>query len=133
MNTIKGEITAITVKGSLSLVNVNINDIKLSAIIIDTPDTAPYLQVGKNVNVIFKETEVILTTDGDPQISLQNRLPGNIESIEEGSLLSKVVLDTQAGVITSIITTNAVNQLKLKRGYRATAMIKTNEMMLSEW
>ena len=132
MNILKGKIEAITVNGSLSLVHVKVKDTRLSAIVIDTPETASYLKIGHSIDVIFKETEVIIGMGVEHQISLQNKLEGTVQSIESGSLLSKLILDTQAGQVTSIITTNAVKQLGLQTGSQITAMIKTNEMMLSE-
>ena len=131
MNTLKGEITSVTVNGSLSLVQVKVGETRLSAIVIDTPETAPHLQPGNAIHVIFKETEVIVGKGIDHAISLQNKMTGKVISIASGDLLSKLTLDTTAGEITSIITTNAVIQLQLKPGSSVTAMVKTNEMMLS--
>ena len=131
MNSLKGEIASVTVNGSLSLVKVQVGEIRLSAIVIDTPETAPHLQPGNAIHVIFKETEVIVGKGTDHAISLQNKMEGKVLSIESGDLLSKLTLDTVAGEITAIITTNAVTQLQLQRGTTITAMVKTNEMMLS--
>ena len=111
---------------------MKVKEIRLSAIVIDTPETASYLKIGQSINVIFKETEVIIGKGVEHHISLQNKLEGTVQSIESGSLLSKLILDTIAGNVTSIITTNAVNQLQLEAGSKITAMVKTNEMMLSE-
>ena len=131
MNTLKGEIASVTVNGSLSLVKVKVGETRLSAIVIDTPETATHLQPGNDINLIFKETEVIVGKGTDHVISLQNKMTGKVISIESGDLLSKLTLDTVAGEITPIITTNAVTQLQLKPGTSVTAMVKTNEMMLS--
>ena len=131
MNTLKGEIASVTVNGSLSLVKVKVGETRISAIVIDTPETATHLQPGNDINLIFKETEVIVGKGTDHAISLQNKMPGKVISIESGELLSKLTLDTVAGEITSIITTNAVTQLQLQPGTAVTAMVKTNEMMLS--
>jgi molybdate transport system regulatory protein len=46
--------------------------------------------------------------------------------------LSKIVVESSVGNITSIITSNAVEQLQIKVGSQVTAMIKTNEIMLSK-
>ena len=132
MNTLVGKIENVTVNGSLSLIQVMVQQNLMSAIVIDTPKTALYLKKGNNVKVIFKETEVIIGKGTAHQISLQNKLTGKIAHIESGELLSKLTLETSAGKITSIITTNAVVNLKLKVGDEVTAMIKTNELMLSE-
>lgn len=107
MNTLKGEITELTERDSLTLVKSKVDSITLSAIVLDTPKTASYLKVGSSVNIIFKETEVIIATGSALKISLQNRFKGPIKSIASGDLLSKVIVASAAGDITSIITTNA--------------------------
>ena len=132
MNILKGEIESVTVKKSLSLVKIKIGPFHLTSIVIDTPESSTYLSPGNAVNAIFKETEVIIGKGNNHQISLQNKLPGTITSIESGDLLSKVSLETEVGKIVSVITTNAVNQLQLTVGSEVTAMVKTNEVMLSE-
>ena len=131
MNTLSGEIAAIKVKNALSLVYINVTSARLCAIVIDTPESAPYLRTGNRIKVIFKETEVIIGTGKNQQISLQNRISGQVKAVESGDLLSKVTVDTPAGEIVSVITTNAVKQLHIKAGSQVTAMIKTNEVMLS--
>lgn len=131
MNILEGIIKAIKVDGHLSLVHVEVGTTMLTSIVIDTPATASYLTQEHAVKVIFKETEVMLGKGTSHAISLQNRLIGSVKSIVSSPLLTKLVLTTSAGSITSIITTNAVNQLQLTEGSEVTAMIKTNEMMLS--
>lgn len=130
MNIIKGVIDKITVRDSLSLVGIKVKDIHLTAIVIDTPETDSHLLIGKAINAIFKETEVIIGKGNNHSISLQNKIEGRIISIESGDLLSRLRLDTVAGEIISVITTNAVNQLKLEENSQVMAMIKTNEIML---
>ncbi|MEO0551598.1 MAG: TOBE domain-containing protein [Bacteroidota bacterium] len=130
MNRFKGIIKEIETSGSLSLVKVDVQDTLFSTIIIDTPETLTSLQLGHSVDVIFKESEVALGKEPF-QISLQNRVPGNIKKIERNELLSKVELNTAIGMITALITTKAVLDLGLLDGEDATALIKTNEIMLS--
>ena len=60
MNILKGEIEKLTISGSLTLIGINVNSIGMSAIVIDTPKTAPYLILGNTITVVFKETEVII-------------------------------------------------------------------------
>jgi molybdate transport system regulatory protein len=131
MNTLKGKIAEVKVHESLSLVRVEVNGQLFSAIVIDTPNTVDYLETGANINLIFKETEVILARGDKLNISLQNRFFGPVISVESGDLLSKVVVNAKQGAITSIITTNAVRQLEIEVGTEVTALVKTNEMMLS--
>ncbi len=132
MNILKGKIEEINVNGDLSIVKIIVGKIRFSTIVIDTPETASFLQLNSPVKVIFKETEVIIGVGDMSGISLRNKLIGKVISIESDKLLSKLIIDTEVGEITSIITSNAVNQLKIKIGLEVTAMIKTNELMLSK-
>lgn len=132
MNILKGKISSIKVNGDLSIVKVDLGHTIFSTVLIDTPDTADYLKLDNEVKVIFKETEVILGVGDMSGISLRNKLVGVVSSIESDKLLSKVTIMTDLGPITSIITSNAVTQLKIVDGLEVSAMIKTNELMLSK-
>jgi molybdopterin-binding protein len=132
MNSIKGKIKSVSYKGSLSFVKVEKNNVYLSAIILTSKSSRSHLEIGNNINVIFKESEVIMGIGDVSGISLQNKIPGTIMTIDSNELMSKVTLDTAIGKVRSIITSNAVKQLGLREGVKAIAMIKTNEMMLSE-
>ena len=132
MNILKGIIEKLTIHGKLTLINLKVKGVLMSAIVIDTPDTAPYLKTGNEITVLFKETEVIMATGNTDQISLRNKFYGTIDKIETNEILSKLTINTSVGKIKSIITTNAVNQLQLKKNIEVTAMVKTNEIMLSE-
>ena len=118
MNILKGTIEKLSVSGSLTLINLKVQHLPITAIVIDTPETASYLEIGNAISVVFKETEVIIV--------------GIISKVQSKELLSKLTIDTPVGEISSIITTNAVQQLNLTEGIEVTAMIKTNEIMLSE-
>jgi molybdate transport system regulatory protein len=131
MNILNGHIEDIEVNGELSLVKVKTGEVILSTILIDTPVTADFLITGHKVKVIFKETEVILGVGDMSGVSLRNKIMGKVIQIDSDNLLSKVSIQTGVGIITSIITSNAVRQLDIVKGQEVTAMIKTNEMMLS--
>jgi molybdopterin-binding protein len=132
MNTLNGKISAIEVNGSLTSVAVKIGEITLKSIVIETPETVSYLEKGHDLKVLFKETEVIIGTGDTSNISLQNKIPGNVISIEKGTLVSKITIESKVGKITAVISTSAVESLNLEKGQAVTAMIKTNEILLSE-
>ena len=132
MNILKGTIEKLTISGSLTLIGIKVNTTDMSAVVIDTPKTAPYLKVGNTITVVFKETEVIIGKGNTDEISLRNKFKGTIDVLESKELLSKLTITTNVGKISSIITTNAVKQLKLELGTVVTAMVKTNEIMISE-
>lgn len=132
MNSLRGTISAIQSAGHLSLVTIDVQDIAMRSIVLDTPATAKYLNKGHNVSVLFKETEVILAIPGAHQVSLQNQLLCTIIEIDKGDLLGKVTLNFKGEQITSIITARAIEQLKLTIGTAILALIKTNEVMLTQ-
>jgi molybdate transport system regulatory protein len=132
MNILKGYIERIKVNGDLSIVNVNVAGFIFSTIVIDTPQTASFLKVKNDVKIIFKETEVIIGVGDMSGISLRNKMVGTVTRIDADILLSKLTMKTEIGEISSIITSNAVKQLKIKLGMEVTAMVKTNEIILSK-
>jgi len=132
MNILKGYIESIKVNGDLSIVKVNVAGLLFSTIVIDTPETASFLKVKNEVKIIFKETEVIIGVGDMSGISLRNKMVGTVTRIDADILLSKLTMKTKIGEISSIITSNAVKQLKIELGMEVTAMVKTNEIILSK-
>jgi molybdate transport system regulatory protein len=131
MNSLKGIIKQIDVNGNLSLVSLEVGECSFKSIVIETPETAEYLYVGNAVDVLFKETEVIIGKGDNIQISLRNRMKATITSLDKGKLLARLTMQTNAGEVISIITSNAVEQLGLALNSEVWAMVKTNEIMLA--
>ncbi len=132
MNVLPGKIVDVQVKGNLSLVIIEVGQLKLTSIVIETPDTANYLRPDQVVKVMFKETEVVIGYEQKSQVSLRNRIPVRIIAIRRGKLLSELKLAFKGHTIYSIITSQSVDQMELSAGTKVLAMIKTNEVMLSE-
>ncbi|MEP7231566.1 MAG: TOBE domain-containing protein [Ginsengibacter sp.] len=132
MNIVTGVITSIKVSGNISLVTVTANNICFKTMVIETPGTAAWLKMDNKINVIFKETEVIIGKGLEHLVSLQNKVPGKIIEIQKGELMCKITVDTIVGNIVAIISLDAVMQLNLQPGETVTAMIKTNEIMISQ-
>ena len=132
MNQLKGTIIGIKVNGNLSLIDMDVKGETFKAILIETPETLEFLKTGNEINIMFKETEVVIGKKEYHAISLRNRLLCKIESIKMGPLLSKISMSHSAGNIGSIITSNAVESLELVEGEEVWAMIKTNEVTISE-
>ncbi|MCA1916895.1 molybdopterin-binding protein [Methanospirillum hungatei] len=66
------------------------------------------------------------------RISARNSIKGTIKSITKGTVNSEVILDIGNGVLlTSVITTHAVENLELKEGKIAWALIKSSEVMIA--
>jgi molybdate transport system regulatory protein len=131
MNQIKGTITAIDTAGDMSLVTIAAGDESFSSLVLDTPATASYLQVGKEIVMVFKETEMAIGKGLTGGLSLRNRFPGTVQEINSGSILSSVLMDFQGQVLEAVITTRSVAELRLAAGDRVVGLVKTNEISLT--
>ena len=60
MNLLTGVIEHIDISGNLSLIGIKVGECQFKSIVVETPKTVDYLIVGGPVNVMFKETEVII-------------------------------------------------------------------------
>lgn len=132
MNKLKGIITAIHSSGEISLVDLDIKGETLSSLLIDTPQSTPYLRLGEELLVLFKETEVSIGKALSGQISCRNRLRTTIRSIERSEILTKLMLDFNGFMIVSIITTRSSDALNLKVGDAVEGLIKSNEITLKK-
>ena len=132
MNRLRGRITGIESNGHVSLVDVAVNGDTFVAILLETPDSAPYLAVNNEVDVLFKETEVSLAKNLSGLISLRNRIRGTVQHIRKGDILSEVVLDCHGHQVTSIITSRSIARLDINEGDQVEALIKANEVALTE-
>jgi len=65
------------------------------------------------------------------KISARNKLKGKIVAIEQGLITAKVKIDLGSGnTITSIISKDAIDELNLKIGDTAFAVIKSTEVIV---
>lgn len=64
------------------------------------------------------------------RVSGRNQLVGKVVSVRVEGLLAEVVLAVNDIHITSIITATAVNELQLKKGDTAAALIKSTDVMI---
>ena len=67
------------------------------------------------------------------KLSTRNQLKGKVVEIVKGAVIAKVKIDLGNGnTITSTITVDAVNDLKLKEGDEVTALIKASSVMIGK-
>ncbi|WP_018633627.1 TOBE domain-containing protein [Neomegalonema perideroedes] len=64
------------------------------------------------------------------KISARNVLPGTVVGIVEGAVTSHVRIDIGGAVVTASITNEAVAELGLKVGGRASAVVKASDVMV---
>jgi molybdate transport system regulatory protein len=132
MNQLKGVIAAIQSNEHMSLVDVSIGRDTFTSILLETPESTPYLKPGHPVALMFKATEVSLGKNLSGMLSLRNRIPATVLNIRRGEILSEVELDYDGQVFYSIVTTRAVDRMELVVGDAVEALVKSNEMSLKE-
>jgi len=131
MNEFSGRIKALTNRGQLTTLQVGVGDFTFSAIVTDVPSETNYLQLGNPVQVMIKESEVIIARGDNIQISLRNQVKGVIQEVYTSDLMAKLIIATSIGPMTSVITARSVERLGLAAGVEVIVMIKTNEVMIS--
>lgn len=133
MNKLNGKIATITSSGNISLVEVLVENVMLSAMIIGNTSNTEFLKNGRKVELLFKESEVSLAKNFEGDISLRNRLKGKVLKIKKGEVFTEVTFDFKGYEIKSLITTRSVERIGLLPDDIVTGFIKSNEVILSEY
>jgi molybdopterin-binding protein len=81
--------------------------------------------------VSAKEIERLRGDDGLQHMSARNRFTGTVRSVEIEGLLAQVeILVTEPTRVVAIVTRDAVEELGLKPGSPATAIVKSTSVMV---
>jgi molybdopterin-binding protein len=81
--------------------------------------------------VSAKEIARLRGDDGAQHSSARNRFPGTVRDVKVDGLLAQVeILVTEPVRVVAIVTRDAVEELGLKRGSPATAVVKSTSVMV---
>lgn len=81
--------------------------------------------------VAAKEIERLRGKQGGDQLSARNRLPGTVSEVKVDGLIAQVELVVTDPVrIVAIVTADAVEELGLREGEPATAVVKATSVMV---
>ncbi len=91
------------------------------------------LAAGSDVVALIKSSfPVLVAGDAPIRASARNRLPGTIVSLDDGAVNSEVALELADGkTLVATITRGSVENLGLKVGDRATALVKASHVILA--
>ncbi|KWK79373.1 molybdenum-dependent transcriptional regulator [Burkholderia ubonensis] len=92
------------------------------------------LQVGADACALVKASWVMLAADdGAPvRVSARNQLHGAVETVKGGAVNSEVTLALDGGgTLTSVVTNDSVDALRLAAGRRAIALFKASSVILA--
>lgn len=106
--------------------------VELVAIITNASVDHLALARGAPAIALIKAPWVILTTDDGLKTSARNHLCGTISTCREGAVNGEVVLDLAGGKqLVAIVTNDSIQNLGLKPGVRACALIKASHIILA--
>ena len=89
------------------------------------------LTEGKEAYAIIKASSVMFANDEIEGISARNQLRGKITQVKEGAVNGHVTIELDNGdKVKGSITNEAIEQLGLKVGDEAVAIIKATEVMV---
>ena len=79
------------------------------------------------------EAHQVKRTRGEASLAIsgRNQLHGIVEEVRSDGLLSQIYLRVGDQMLTAVITRDAVEALKLKRGDTAVAIMKSTEVMIA--
>tara|TARA_B000000441_G_C21362450_1_gene133967 strand:- start:4 stop:405 length:402 start_codon:yes stop_codon:yes gene_type:complete len=133
LNKLPGKIKQIKNSEYLSEVTIALeNNAIFNVFLVETPQTASYLQLEQKINLLFKETEVIISKNLTPDISIQNQLKAEIIEIKPGKILSEIILKSHVGEIKSLLGSTLLQQMNFAESQEVLILVKANEIMISE-
>lgn len=128
MNILSGHVTSIKQVDSLMLVSIDADGSLFCSLILEN-SSEQQIKPTDIVNVIFKETEVMIATK-ESLVSARNSFISNIINIEVGELLCNITFEFNGNEISSIITKESMYDLKCEVGDEFRWFVKTNEVTL---
>ena len=130
-NQLKGKIENIQEGAVNAVVTRALGDTRVKADITMDSVKNLGLSAGKEAYAIIKASSVMFATDEVKGISARNQLKGTITEVKEGAVNGHVTIELEDGnKIKGSITNEAIEQLGLKEGGEAVAIIKATEVMV---
>jgi molybdopterin-binding protein len=69
---------------------------------------------------------------GTVTVNTRNQFRGTVVRINDGPVVSEVELETQAGIITAVVTSSSIRVVDLRVGDEAVALFKATEVMIGK-
>ena len=131
-NQLEGTVAKITEGAVNGIVSLDVNGGAVSATISMAAIKDLDLKVGDTAFAVIKATEVMIGK-GELKLSARNQFPGEVISVEEGAVNGVVKMKVLGdNVISATISMAAIEELGLKEGTEATAVIKSTSVMIGK-
>jgi molybdate transport system regulatory protein len=129
MNILPGHIENVTHNGNLTLVETNIENTILQAVVIGG-NANPRLVPNTNIELLFNASEVIIGKDLNGNLSIGNKLPCHVYGIKAGKIFSNITLSLKNLTFNALLTTSTFKAMDLQMNDRVEAFIKMNEIFI---
>lgn len=112
---------------SLNIVEFSFSNYTLKMMSLDLSEE---IQIGKKVLLSVKPSNIIIAKDLFGEISLSNQLVATIHSIENGELISSIILKVNDTYLESIITVDSSKRMNLQKGDKVSILIKASNLSI---
>ena len=130
-NQFSGTVTKVSEGAVNGIVTIDVNGTPVSATISMNAIRELGLAPGKKAYAVIKATEVMVGRGEHLPLSARNQFPGKILGVEMCAVNSIVRINALGGcTISATISNNAVEELGLKEGEVALAVIKATSVMV---
>lgn len=130
-NQFAGTVTKVTEGAVNGIVTIDVNGTPVTSTISMSAIRELGLEPGKKAYAVVKATEVMVGLGEHLTLSARNQFPGKVISVEKGAVNSIVRIEALGGnTISATISNAAVEELGLKQGVDALAVIKATSVMV---
>ena len=123
-----------TIKKIQSIDNLNIVEFEFDGLTLKmmSLDLNDDVKIGKKVKLSVKPSNISIAKNLSGEISLSNKIVATIQSLENGQLLTSVILKINDTILESIITVDSSKRMNLQIGEVVTILIKASNLSIEE-
>mgnify|MGYP000057664616 CR=1 FL=1 len=123
-----------TIKKIQSIDNLNIVEFDFCGLTLKmmSLDLNDDVKIGKKVKLSVKPSNISIAKNLTGEISLSNQIVATIQSLENGQLLTSVILKINDTILESIITVDSSKRMNLQIGEVVTILIKASNLSIEE-
>lgn len=129
MNRLSAIVTQIEGEQNLHIISFECAGSKLKMMGLDLPKG---LDVNAHVTLGIKSSHVAIAKNMSGELSYSNQLQATIKSIENGKLLSSILLRVNENEMQSFITRSSCERMNLQSGDAVTLLMKASELFVLE-
>jgi molybdopterin-binding protein len=95
-------------------------------------DLSDDMKIGKKVKLLVKPSDISIAKNLNGEMSFSNQLVATIERLENGQLLSSIILKINDVLFESIITKDSSIRMNLQKNDEVTILIKASNLSIQE-